>query len=65
MRFRMVAPPEVEEEGERLYAAWQRLPRKTRGSFEKYRDANCSEAARAYMRECEEIRASLQPGEHV
>ncbi len=65
MRFRMVAPPEVEDEGERLYAAWQRLPRKTRGSFEKYRDANCSEAARAYMRECEEIRASLQPGEYV
>lgn len=65
MRFRMVAPPEVEEEGERLYAAWLKLPRKTRGSFEKYRDANCSEAARAYMRECNEIRASLQPGEHV
>lgn len=65
MRFRMVAPPEVEEEGERLYAAWQRLPRKTRGSFEKYRDANCSEAARAYMRECDSIRASLQPGEYV
>ena len=65
MRFRMVAPPEVEEEGERLYAAWMRLPRKTRGSFEKYRDANCSEAAKAYMRECDEIRASLQPGEHV
>ena len=65
MYFRMVAPPEVEEEGERLYVAWLRLPRKTRGSFEKYRDAHCSEAAKAYMRECAEIKAQLEPGEYV
>ena len=65
MNFRMVAPPEVEEEGKKLYAAWLKLPRKTRGNFEEYRNAHCSEAAKAYMREYEEVYSQLKPGEYV
>lgn len=61
----MVAPPEVEAEGKRLYEAWEKLPHEKRGEWKDYRDTHCSEAAKAYMRKCAEIRARLEPGEHV
>ena len=61
----MVAPPEVEEEGKRLYAEWEKLPRKTRGSLENYLKEHSSEAAKAYMREYNEVHSQLQAGEYV
>lgn len=66
MHYRMADPsPEIEAEGKRLYAEWLKLPRKTRGTFDEYRDTHCSETAKEYMRMCEEVYARLQPGEYV
>ena len=65
MHCRLVAPREVEAEGERLLAEWYNLPEEERPDLGEYLEAHCSEAAKAYMRECNEIRASLKPGEYV
>lgn len=65
MNFRMVAPPEVEEEGWRLYNKWIKLPRKTRGTLKDYLRKHGSEAAKAYIREYDEVHSRLEPGEYV
>lgn len=65
MLFKLEPPPEIEAEEKRLYEAWIKLPSETRVSLREYRDAHCSEAAKAYMRECAEIKAQLKPGEYV
>lgn len=65
MHCRMVAPPDVEKEAERLYDLWSALPESEGGEWFEYFEAHCSEAAKAYMRECDEIRAKLKPGEYV
>lgn len=65
MSYKMVAPPEVEEEGWRLYNVWINLPRKTRGTLEDYLKEHSSAAAKEYMRQYEEAHAMLQPGEYV
>lgn len=65
MYCRMVAPPEIEAEGERLLAEWNALPEDDHTELGDFIEAHCSEAAKAYMRECDEIRASLQPGKYV
>lgn len=66
MHFRMPSPPvEVEKEFERLYNAWYALPENECGELNDYLKENGSQAARRYLRECDEIRSRLQPGEHV
>lgn len=65
MHCRLVAPPEIEAEGERLLAEWYALPEDETPDFGEYLEAHCSEAAKAYMRECDEIRSRLEPGEYV
>lgn len=65
MHCRMVAPPDVEREAERLYDIWSALPESESGDWFDYLEANCSEAVKAYMRECDEIRSRLEPGEYV
>ncbi len=61
----MVAPPEVEEEGWRLYNVWINLPRKTRGTLEDYLREHSSAAAKEYMRQYDEAHSRLKPGEYV
>ena len=65
MHFRMVAPPEVEAEGLRLYDEWSKLPPEVGGDFDDYLEKHSSEAAKAYMREYEEVYSQLKPGEYV
>ena len=65
MHFRMVPPKDVEEEGERLFKIWSALPDDECGEWFDFLKKNCSEAAKAYMRECEEVYSQLKPGEYV
>lgn len=65
MNFRMVAPPEVEAEGEHLLAEWYALPDDETPDLDEYIRLHCSKSAKAYMRKCAEIHARLEPGEHV
>ena len=65
MNCRMVAPPDVEKEAEQLYELWYALPEESSGEWSDYLESNGSESVRRYLRECDEIRASLQPGEYV
>ena len=65
MNYRMVAPPDIEKEAERLYELWCALPKESSGEWSDYLENNGSESVRRYLCECEEIRAGLQPGEYV
>lgn len=63
--FRIVDPPEIKEETERLLDAWMEIPEEDSPTFEDFCAAHCSEHMKDYLRQCEEIFASLQPGEHL
>lgn len=65
MNFRMVAPPKVEAEGERLLAEWYALSDEETPDLDEYIELHCSKSAKAYMRRCAAIHARLEPGEHV
>ena len=65
MNYSMVAPPDVEKEAERLYELWCALPEESGGEWHDYLSKNGSESVRNYLRECAEIQAQLEPGEHV
>ena len=65
MNYRMVAPPDVEKEAEQLYALWCDLPEESSGEWSDYLERNGSESVRSYLRECDEIRSRLQPGEYA
>lgn len=65
MNYRMVAPPDVEKEVEQLYELWCALPEESSGEWSDYLERNGSESVRSYLRECDEIRSRLQPGEYV
>ena len=40
-------------------------PEEEEPDWEAFRNKHCSERMKEYLRECDSIRASLQPGEHV
>ena len=63
--FRFVDPPEIREETEKLLDEWMKIPEEEEPEWEAFRDKHCSERMKAYLRECAEIQAQLQPGEHV
>lgn len=64
--YRLFSPsPEIEAEFERLCNEWYNLPADDDVDVLDYVKGHCSEAAKAYMRECDEIRAQLKPGEYV
>ena len=63
--LRLVAPPEIESETAKLLDAWMHTPEEEEPKWEAFRDKHCSERMKAYLRECAEIQAQLQPGEHV
>lgn len=71
MHFRMPpAPPEIEKEAERLFAEWYSLGDPDdivteENDFEAYCKQHASKAFHNYEKMCDEIRASLQPGEYV
>lgn len=66
MHCRMPSPSAaVEKEFEKLYNAWYALPENECGELNDYLKENGSEAVKRYLRECDSIRASLQPGEYV
>lgn len=63
--LRLVAPPEIEEETRKLLDAWMSTPEEEEPDWKAFRNKHCSERMKEYLRECDSIRASLQPGEHV
>ena len=65
MNFRMVPPKNVEKEADRLFRIWSALPDDKCGEWFDYLEKHGSEAVHEYLRECDYIRASLQPGEYV
>lgn len=63
--LRLVAPPEIEEETRKLLEAWMNTPEEEAPNWEAFRDKHGSERMKEYLRECAEIQAQLEPGEHV
>lgn len=65
MEFRMHPSPAVEQEIYDLLDMWEKLPEDGENDPTDYILSHCSNAVKEYYRECDEIRASLQPGEYV
>ncbi len=65
MHFRMHPSPEVEEEIDKLLDTWVKLPENDPTDPKDYILSHCSNAVKEYYRECAEIQAQLEPGEHV
>lgn len=67
MQYKMPPPPlEVEEELENLFAEWEMMEEKAPYTdFIDFSKKRGSAALHEYDKMCDEIRASLQPGEYV
>ncbi|MCI5772385.1 MAG: hypothetical protein MR021_06205 [Clostridiales bacterium] len=63
--LRIVDPPEIKEETEKLLDAWMEIPEEHSPTFDDYCAAHCSEHMKAYLRECAEVQEQLKPGEYV
>jgi hypothetical protein len=55
--FRIVDPPEIQEETKKLLDAWMEIPEEESPEFEDYLQKHCSERMKEYLHECDEIRA--------
>ena len=49
--LRLVDPPEIKEETEKLLDAWMEIPEEQSPTFDDYCAAHCSEHMKAYLRE--------------
>ena len=54
--FRIVDPPEIQEETKKLLDAWMKIPEEESPEFEEYLQKHCSEWMKEYLHECDEIR---------
>lgn len=63
--LRMIDPPEIQEETNKLLGEWMKIPEDDSPEFEDFMNEHCSERMKEYLRECEKIQAQLQPGEYV
>lgn len=63
--LRMIDPPEIQEETNKLLREWMKIPEDDSPEFEDFMNEHCSERMKEYLRECEEIQAQLEPGEYV
>ena len=61
--FRIVDPPEIQEEMKKLLDAWMKIPEEESLKFEDYLQEHCSERMKEYLREYDKIRAYY--GENV